>query len=100
MQLADNARTPDFIATVDAPTYLMIRRPKLNFNPPAGAHGYRADRDSNMHGIFYAAGPGIKPGRESAFELVHVYPFVMALLDLPITTKIDGNPAVLSEHLR
>ncbi len=100
MRLADNARTPDFVATVDAPAYLMIRRPRLNFNPPAGAHGYRADRDSNMHGIFYAAGPGIKPGRESAFELVHVYPFVMSLLDLPINTKIDGNPAVLSKHLR
>lgn len=100
MQLADNARTPDFIATVDAPAYLMIRRPRLNFNPPAGAHGYRADRDRNMHGIFYAAGPGIKPGRKSAFELIHVYPFVMALLDLPISSKIDGNAAVLSEHLR
>ena len=100
IHLADNARTPDLIATVDAPGYLMIRRPKLNFNPPAGAHGYRADRNSDMYGIFYAGGPGIKPGIKPAFELIHVYPFVMALLDLPINTQIDGDPAVLAGHLR
>ena len=98
--LGENARTPDFIVAVDAPAYLMIRRPKRTFNPPAGAHGYMADNNQDMHGVFYAVGPGIKPGRKTAFENIHVYPFVMSLLGLKINTPIDGDATVLAEHLR
>tara|TARA_B100001057_G_scaffold436554_1_gene467686 strand:- start:340 stop:1251 length:912 start_codon:yes stop_codon:yes gene_type:complete len=98
--LGENARTPDFIVVVDAPGYLMIRRPKRTFNPPAGAHGYMADNNQDMHGVFYAVGPGIKPGRKTAFENVHVYPFVMSLLGLRINTPIDGDATVLAEYLR
>ena len=100
MHLGENARTPDFIVTVDAPAYLMIRRPKRSFDPPAGAHGYMTASNADMHGVFYAAGPGIKPGNKPAFENIHVYPFVMSLMGLNITTPIDGDLAVLAEHLR
>ena len=100
MHLGDNARTPDFIVAVDAPAYLMIRRPKRSFEPPAGAHGYMTSKNPEMNGVFYAAGPGIKPGHKPAFENIHVYPFVMSLMGLNITTQIDGDLAVLAEHLR
>ena len=100
MHLGENARTPDFIVTVDAPAYLMIRRPKRSFDPPAGAHGYMTASNADMHGVFYAAGPGIKPGNKPAFENIHVYPFVMSLIGLNITTQIDGDLAALAEHLR
>ena len=100
MHLGDNPRTPDFIVTVDAPAYLMIRRPKRSFEPPAGAHGYMTSKNPEMNGVFYAAGPGIKPGHKPAFENIHVYPFVMSLMGLNITTQIDGDLAVLAAHLR
>ena len=100
IQLGDGPRTPDFIATIAPPGYLLLKRPKREVNPPAGAHGYLPRRDPRMLGIFYANGPDIRPGRLSAFENVHVYPYVRSLLGLPPAQNIDGDPRVLAKYLR
>ena len=52
-----------------------------------------------MRGIFYAVGPNIKPGKKvSAFENIHIYPFIASILGLT-TPAIDGDPKVLESIL-
>lgn len=54
-----------------------------------------------MHGIFLAAGPGVRPGGELAsFENIHVHPFAAALLGIDPAPGIDGRLDVLEPHLR
>jgi hypothetical protein len=49
-----------------------------------------------MYGVFFAAGPGIRPGtRVPAFENIDVYPFLAALLGLEPARAIDGTLAPL-----
>jgi predicted AlkP superfamily pyrophosphatase or phosphodiesterase len=65
-----------------------------------GNHGWDSD-DPLMHGIFVAAGPRIRPsGAIPAFESVHVYPFLAAILELERAPRGDGDPAVLAPYLR
>jgi len=64
-----------------------------------GAHGYDPTLKS-MHGLFVAAGPGVREGvRAPAFELIHVYNFLCALLDLKPAPN-DGDPSVTAGFLR
>ena len=49
-----------------------------------------------MHGIFMAAGPRLPNGLLiPPIDNVDVYPLMMEVLGLPITTPIDGDPDVL-----
>ncbi|HSH45657.1 MAG TPA: alkaline phosphatase family protein, partial [Longimicrobiales bacterium] len=65
-----------------------------------GMHGWDPAQPA-MHGIFLAAGPSVRPGPQlEAFENVHVYPFAAALAGLEPAPGIDGDLAVLAEHLR
>jgi predicted AlkP superfamily pyrophosphatase or phosphodiesterase len=65
-----------------------------------GDHGYPPELP-DMHGIFLAAGPQVKPaGVIPALENVNVYPFLAALLRIEPATKIDGRLAVLAPVLR
>jgi predicted AlkP superfamily pyrophosphatase or phosphodiesterase len=65
-----------------------------------GTHGWDSE-DPLMHGIFVAAGPQIRAsGPIPAFESVHVYPFLAALLRLERAPRGDGDPAVLAPYLR
>ena len=100
MRLGDNDRTPDMIATVDAPGYLIVTRPLGGKpNPPAGAHGYLPSLTPSMQGIFIAQGPGVRSGQLTSVANIHIYPFVMSLLGLDITEPIDGDPEVLAPYL-
>ncbi len=64
-----------------------------------GAHGYDPTLKS-MHGLFVAAGPHVREGvRAPAFELIHVYNFLCALLELKPAPN-DGDPRVTEEFLR
>ncbi len=64
-----------------------------------GAHGYDPTLKS-MHGLFVAAGPRIREGvRVPAFENVHVYNFLCALLGLTPSPN-DGDPSVSSSMLK
>lgn len=57
-----------------------------------GEHGWAPEYEK-MHGIFLAAGPKLPKNRRiGAVEAVDVYPLLMEILDLPITTPIDGDP--------
>jgi hypothetical protein len=65
-----------------------------------GTHGWDSN-DPLMHGIFVAAGPQIRAsGTIPAFESVHIYPFLAALLRLQRAPQVDGDPAVLAPYLR
>lgn len=53
-----------------------------------------------MHGIFFAAGPGVREGLVvPAFQNVHVYPFLARLLGVGPAPDIDGRLEVLEEAL-
>ncbi|MEO8564663.1 MAG: ectonucleotide pyrophosphatase/phosphodiesterase [bacterium] len=65
-----------------------------------GTHGWDPAYPE-MHGIFLAAGPQVRPaGRIPAFENVHVYPFLAALLRLEHVPRTDGDARVLAPYLR
>ena len=64
-----------------------------------GAHGYDPTLKS-MHGLFVAAGPRVREGvRAPAFENIHVYDFLCALLELKPAPN-DGDPSVTEQFLR
>jgi predicted AlkP superfamily pyrophosphatase or phosphodiesterase len=64
-----------------------------------GAHGYDPTLRS-MHGLFVAAGPGVREGvRAPAFENIHVYNFLCALLELTPAPN-DGDPSATDRFLR
>ncbi|MFY0689499.1 MAG: alkaline phosphatase family protein [Cyclobacteriaceae bacterium] len=63
-----------------------------------GTHGYDPASSRDMMGVFYAYGPQIKSAKRlSAFENIHVYPFVCQLLGIRAPEEIDGDPAVLQD---
>ncbi len=65
-----------------------------------GNHGWDP-QNAAMHGMFVAAGPQIRAaGVIPAFESVHVYPFLAALLRLEHAPHVDGKPVVLAPYLR
>ena len=53
-----------------------------------------------MHGIFVAAGPAFRRGaRVPAFHNIHVYPLIMAALDLAAAESdgdLDEVPGILA----
>lgn len=58
-----------------------------------GAHGYDPKYEV-MHGVFVAAGPGLKRGvRVASLPNIHVYDFLCAVLGLTPAPN-DGDPAV------
>lgn len=68
--------------------------------PPKGMHGYDPQTMPEMRGIFYAAGPNIRPGVKLApFENVHIYPLLAQILGLRMEA-IDGDVRVLQQVLR
>ncbi len=65
-----------------------------------GNHGWDPAAPA-MHGIFIAAGPQIaSAGVIPAFENVHVYPFLAALLRLQRAPPGDADASVLAAYLR
>lgn len=65
-----------------------------------GNHGWPRN-DKNMHGIFLASGPRLPGGvKIPPIENVDVYPLMMEVLDLPITSPIDSDPDSLTKLLR
>lgn len=66
-----------------------------------GAHGFDPDRFPEMKGIFVAAGPNIRPGRElGSFEAIHVYPLIARILGITKAPNIDGKDSVLRDIYR
>lgn len=67
--------------------------------PPHGAHGWPAGTPG-MAGIFLASGPAVRPaGRITAFENVHIYPFLAGLLGIEPARGISSDASVLTPYL-
>ncbi|PIB39401.1 ectonucleotide pyrophosphatase/phosphodiesterase [Maribacter sp. 4G9] len=67
---------------------------------PFGVHGYDP-KHKEMHGIFYANGPGFKSRLEVAsFKNIHIYPLVCKILGLDVPSDIDGNLKAVQEVLK
>jgi predicted AlkP superfamily pyrophosphatase or phosphodiesterase len=59
------------------------------------SHAWAPDTPE-MHAIFMAFGPRLPAGASiGPIDSVDVYPLLMQILGLPVTTPIDGNPAKL-----
>lgn len=96
--VADSPRTPPLVLVAERPA--LVGLPRHFERGWGGVHGY-APEDTTMHGLFVAAGPNVARGeRVPAFENVHVYPFVAALLGLRPAPGIDGDASVLAPILR
>jgi len=68
--------------------------------PVKGMHGYDSNQ-MNMHAIFYAFGPKIKENLKiETFELIHIYPLICNILNIPQYDDIDGSIDVLKPILR
>ena len=96
--ISDNARAGDLLLVADE-GYVLQRRAS-DKAPTSGAHGYDpAVRD--MHAIFIAAGPNVRPlGVVPPFENVHVYPCLAALLQLDRVPPVDGQLRTLRDAIR
>ena len=87
-------RIGDVVVVADLGVTFDVGRP-----PPPGMHGWDP-RHPDMHGIFLASGPDIRPGqRIGPIESVHLYPFLARLLRLAPNPDVDGDPAVLAPVL-
>jgi predicted AlkP superfamily pyrophosphatase or phosphodiesterase len=96
--LSSNPRGGDVIVVAE-PGYVVAKGAGDRFLD-RGTHGWDPV-DPAMHGIFVAAGPQIaRGGTIAAFENVHVYSFLAALLRLRNAPSGDGDPGVLTPYLR
>ncbi|HLL82457.1 MAG TPA: ectonucleotide pyrophosphatase/phosphodiesterase [Longimicrobium sp.] len=96
--LAASPRAGDLLVEMPAPDLIAVRRPAPGTDP--GNHGYDPATPS-MHAFFAAAGPAFRPRtRVPAFENVHLYPLLAAILRLRPNPAIDGRASVLAPLLR
>jgi len=86
---------------------LLIPNPPYVFasrgdDPYQGTHGFDPYQVIDMHGIFYAWGPGIQNGMKiPAFQNIHIFPLIAELLDLPYDSlQLDSNPEILKVVLK
>jgi predicted AlkP superfamily pyrophosphatase or phosphodiesterase len=94
----DNVRAGDLLVIAEG-GYVLKRRSDEP-GPKPGQHGFDPALPE-MHGIFIAAGPGVKPaGTIPSFENVNVYPFVARLLRLDHVPRVDGDARMLAPLLR
>jgi predicted AlkP superfamily pyrophosphatase or phosphodiesterase len=92
----DNPRIPPIVG-IAGDGWTITSRARFANNrsggrPMGGSHGYDPVHRS-MHGLFVAAGPGLRVGaRVPAFENVHLYEFLCTILDLtPAPNDGDRN---------
>lgn len=89
----------DVIVQAD-PGYAVFSTRQRARNNSIGDHGW-APEAGEMHSIFLASGPRLPKGeRIPPINAVDVYPLLMEILGLPITTAIDGNPQKLLPLLK
>lgn len=95
----EEAGFADIVAQAD-PGYMIFSTPARAKGASRGDHGWAREFE-DMHGIFMATGPRLPKGeRIPAIEAVDVYPLLMEILKLPITTPIDGDPQLLPGLLK
>ncbi len=99
----ESPRIAPVVALVDEGWILTSHRAEAKRKPDAkkrnGSHGYDPALRS-MHGLFAAAGPGIRDGLVvRPFQNIHVYDFMCRVLNLKPAPN-DGDPAVTSGFFR
>ncbi|MCC5946125.1 MAG: alkaline phosphatase family protein [Bernardetiaceae bacterium] len=56
-----------------------------------GTHGYESNI-KQMHGIFYATGPNIRPHtRTKNFKNIDLFPLYCSILEIPLPDRLDGH---------
>jgi len=84
-------RFGDLVLRVDPGT--AFHRPGL---PSGGYHGYDSEAPE-MHGVFFAFGRGVEPGRRlGVLRAIDVAPTVLALLGFEAPDWMEGSPIGLS----
>lgn len=94
-----NRRIGDVEVEAEPGTLIVTSTPAGPERPLGGAHGYDP-RLPDMLGIFLASGPGIPRGRRiPPVEMIHLHPWMSALLGLEIPDGLDGRLEVLQRLL-
>jgi len=97
-RVTEGAGFADIIVQAD-PGYAVFSSPART-NLIASSHGWPREFE-DMHSIFLATGPRLPKGKRiPAIEAVDVYPLLMEILELPVTTPIDGDPELLTNLLQ
>jgi predicted AlkP superfamily pyrophosphatase or phosphodiesterase len=92
-----NPRIPEVVVVADSSWSIGTRPDGSGIR--AGAHGFD-NADSDMHAIFYAAGPAFKKGY--AFDQLNntdIYNLICRILKIS-PAKNDGNPENINYLLR
>ena len=93
-RVTEEAGFADVIVQAD-PGYLVYSSEDRVQRRSRGDHGW-APEEEGMHAIFLASGPRLPKGETiGPISSIDVYPLMMAILGLPITTPIDGDPSML-----
>jgi alkaline phosphatase D len=99
----ENPREGDPVVIATGPYAIRANAPlttQSSHPPTTGMHGFDPHLLPQMKASFFAAGPGILPGKTVApFDNVNIYPWVAHLLGLN-PPKSDGSLNILSAALR
>jgi predicted AlkP superfamily pyrophosphatase or phosphodiesterase len=89
-------RTGDIILVAHAPKVFKLG----NRGVPVATHGFDP-AITLMHATFYAWGPAFKKNyRIKGFENINIFPLITNILQLKITSPVDGNLKVLKPVLK
>ena len=81
------------------PHFAVVSGKDENYELLHGNHGWEPSF-KDMHGIFIAAGPRLPEGEMiGTIDNVDIYPLMMEILEIPLTTPIDGDPSSLTNIL-
>lgn len=98
-RVTEEAGFADIIVQAE-PGYLVYSTEGKVQRRSRGDHGWAPETDG-MHAIFLARGPRLPKGeRIGPIRSIDVYPLMMAILGLPITTPIDSDPQKLVPLLK
>ncbi len=89
---------PDLIVQPD-PHFAVTPGQDKDFYLLRGNHGWEPSFE-DMHGIFLAAGSRLPEGQTiGSISNLDVYPLMMEILEIPLTSPIDGDPDKLTRLL-
>ncbi len=89
---------PDVIVQPD-PHYAVTSGKDKMYELLRGNHGWDPSF-KDMHGIFLAAGPRLPKGETlGTVSNLDIYPLMMEILEISLTTPIDGDPDLLTRLL-
>jgi predicted AlkP superfamily pyrophosphatase or phosphodiesterase len=88
-----NPRVGNIIVVADSAWAVSVQKPKKAYT--GGTHGYDI-HNTDMHAIFYAAGPAFKENYvQPSFQNIHIYPLLAYLLGIkPAPTDGDLNQVI------